>query len=196
MSEVIEQEFNRWAEGKTAKEARVAIYERIRDIPYAVIPELIDGARYVEILRLGKGSCTPKHMLLGDIYQRLGLLVLYATYPFRWDEFEIDYPPKLRKLAKAMPVSFHLALKVDIEGKLVLVDATVDRALEGLGLPVNRKWNGTSDTLLPIRPVGEEQLYHPLEARNMERVVDEGSLTFYRELNSWLEEVRKVHSSP
>lgn len=196
MSEVIEQEFNRWAQGKTAKDARVAIYERIRDIPYAVIPELNDAARYVEILRLGKGSCTPKHMLLGDIYQRLGLLVLYAIYPFRWDEFEIDYPPKLRKLAKAMPVSFHLALKVDIEGKLVLVDATVDRALEGLGLPVNKEWDGTSDTLLPIKPVGEEQLYHPLEARNMGRVVDESSLTFYRELNSWLEEVRKVQGSP
>jgi hypothetical protein len=30
----------------------------------------------------------------------------------------------------------------------------------------------------------------------MERVVDESSLTFYREVNSWLEEMRKAHGSP
>lgn len=103
MNRLIEDTFNKWAQGKSAIEARVNIYERIRDIPYAVIPELIDSAKYVEIFRVKKGSCTPKHFLLCAMYQRLGMAVLYAVYPFRWDELEVDYPPRLRTLAIILP---------------------------------------------------------------------------------------------
>ena len=110
MTELIEERFREWTQGRDATDARVSIYERIRDIPYAVIPELIDAQRYVEILKLGKGSCTPKHFLLCNMYQRLEMVVLYVVYPFRWDEFEIDYPPRLKKLAEALPTSYHLAL--------------------------------------------------------------------------------------
>ena len=190
MAEIIEQTFEEWTRGRTAGEARIDIYHRIRDIPYAVVPELIDPERYVQILELNKGSCTPKHFLLGNMYQRLGMLVLYVVYPFRWDEVEIDYPPSLRKLAGVMPTSRHLACRVDIEGKLVLVDATLDPALERLGLPVNKDWDGRSDTLLPVVPSGDGLVYHPSEARRMQVLLDETSLAFYQGLNSWLEEVR------
>jgi len=192
MTRLIEDRFNQWIQGKSALEARISIYEMIKDIPYAIIPELIDPERYVEILRVRKGSCTPKHFLLCAMYQRLGTAVLYAVYPFRWDELEIDYPPRLRTLAKAMPTSYHLTCKVDIDGRLILVDATLDLALKMLGLPVNEKWDGKSDTLLPMKPCGEEQLYHPSEAYNLRAQLDEKSLTFYNELNLWLEEFRKL----
>jgi len=191
MTKLIEHTFHQWAQGKSTVEARVSIYERIRDIPYAVIPELIDSERYIEILRLKKGSCTPKHFLLCALYQKLGMPVLYAVYPFRWDELEVDYPPRLRTLAKAMPISYHLTCRVDIDGKLVLVDATLDLALKRLGLPVNEKWDGKSNTLLPMKPCGEEQLYHPSEAY-LRAQPDEKSLAFYQELNLWLEELRKL----
>ena len=192
MTEIIEEKFNEWTQGKSAVGARVSIYERVRDIPYAVIPELIDSEGYVEILRLKKGSCTPKHFLLCAMYQRLGMAVLYAVYPFRWDEVEIDYPPKIRRLAKVMPTSHHLACKVDIDGRLVLVDATLDLALGKVGLPVNKEWDGKRDTLLPMKPCDEEQIYHPYEAFNIEGRPEERSLLFYRELNSWLEELRNL----
>lgn len=190
MTGLIEQTFREWTQGKNEVEARVGIYQRIRDIPYAVIPELNDAERYVEILKLGKGSCTPKHFLLCNMYQRLGMLVLYVVYPFRWDEGEIDYPPRLRRLAEELPTSYHLACRVDIDGELVLVDATLDPSLERLVFPVNKEWDGVSNTLLPINPCGEEQLYYPSEAYLMQARYDEKSLTFYNELNSWLEEVR------
>lgn len=192
MTKLIEDRFNQWTQGKSPLEARVSIYERIRDIPYAIIPELIDPERYTDILRVRKGSCTPKHFLLCAMYQRLGMAVLYAVYPFRWGELEVDYPPRLRTLAKALPTSYHLTCKVDIEGRLVLVDATLDPALKRLGLPVNEKWDGKSHTLLPMRPCGEEQLYHPFEAHNLQAQPDEKSLAFYQELNLWLEELRKL----
>jgi len=190
MASLLEEKFREWTHGKDAVEARISIYEKIRDIPYAVIPELIDAERYIEILELGKGSCTPKHFLLCNMYQRLGMLVLYVVYPFRWDGVEIDYPPRLRKLAEALPTSYHLACRVDINGELVLVDATLDKPLKRLGMPVNEEWDGTSNTLLPVDPCGEEQLYHPSEACNIQGRPDGEALAFYEELNRWLDEIR------
>lgn len=190
MAEVIEKKFREWTTGKDAVEARISIFEKIRDIPYATIPELADFKRYVEILNLGKGSCTPKHFLLCDMYQRLGMPVLYVVYPFRWDEVEIDYPPQLMSLARELPTSHHLACMVDINGKLILVDATVDPGLKKLGLHVNEEWDGVSNTVLPINPCGEGQIYHPSEASLMQAQRDEKSLAFYSELNRWLEAVR------
>lgn len=192
MAEIIETKFTQWTQAKNAVQTRVNIYQKIRDIPYAVIPELNDAERYVEILEYGRGSCMPKHLLLCNMYERLGLLVLFAVYPFRWNKVEINYPPRLKKLAEELPTSHHLACRVDIDGELVLVDATLDPALEKLGLPVNKEWDGVSNTLLPISPCGEEQLYHPSEAYLTQAGYDEKSLTFYSEFNRWLEEARRL----
>lgn len=192
MDGLIEQRFGEWTSGKNSVEARLSIYQQIRNMPYAVIPELVDAEGYRAILKLGRGSCTPKHFLLCNMYQQLGMLVLYAVYPFRWDESEIDYPPRLRRLAEELPLSYHLACRVDIDGELVLVDATLDPALARLGLPVNQEWDGVSDTLLPINPCGEEQLYHPFEASLMRARYSEKQLAFYHELNSLLEKVRRL----
>ncbi len=189
---LVEQRFKEWTRAKSASEARISIYHRIRDIPYAVVPELNGAEVYAKILTLGKGSCTPKHFLLCHMYQRLGMLVLYAVYPFRWDEIEIDYPPKLRRLAQDLPMSYHLACRVEINGRLVLVDATLDPTLKKLGLPVNMEWDGVNNTWLPINPCDEEQLYYPSEAYLMRAQYDENSLAFYNELNTWLEEIRRL----
>ncbi len=191
MNRIVLAKFNQWTQGKNSLEARVGIYNNIRDIPYAIIPELVDSEKYIKIFAAGKGSCSPKHFLLCEMYQKLGMTVLYACYPFRWDEVEVDYPPILRRLAGALPTSYHVACNVEIVGKLVLVDATLDPAMERLGLPVNKDWNGVSDTLLPIVPCGEEQLYHPAEASHINVRLDDTSLAFYKELNLWLAKVRR-----
>ena len=190
MDRIVAERFRQWTAGRDALQARVAIFERIRDIPYAIVPELNDAERYVEILTLGKGSCTPKHFLLCSMYRQLGLPVLYAVYPFSWAEVEVPYPPELRRLAKATSISYHLACRVEIEGRLVLVDATLDPLLEQMGLPVNRDWDGLSDTRLPVHPSGEEELYHPSEAASLRAQPDGDRLAFSNALNRWLEELR------
>ena len=190
MAELIDQKFTQWTQARKALQARITVYYMVRDIPYAVIPELNDGERYVDILKHRKGSCMPKHFLLRNMFERLGMLVLYVVYPFRWDEVEIDYPPQLINLARELPTSHHLACKVDIDGEFILVDATVDPGLKKLGLHVNEEWDGVSNTVLPINPCGEEQIYHPSEASLMPAQYDEKSLAFYGELNRWLEVVR------
>jgi hypothetical protein len=189
--DIAEEKFRHWTAGKAGVESRIPIFERIRDIPYAVISEQIDSMKYVNILRTNRGSCTPKHFLLSDMFRRLGLTVLYAVYPFRWDEVELDYPPELRKLAKELPLSHHLACRVDINERLVLVDATLDPALAKLGLPVNVTWDGVSDTQLPLVPSGAEELYCHSEAGFIVPDLDDTSLKFYRGLNRWLDEVRE-----
>ena len=195
MSQLIEDKFSEWTDGRNDLQARVTIFEKIRDIPYATIPELVDSARYIEIFHIGKGSCTPKHLLLCNMYRMLGLSVLYVVYPFRWDEVEIEYPYRLLKLARELPTSHHLACKVEINGKLVLVDATLDPPLKKLGLPVNEEWDGINSTLLAMKPCGEEQIHHPYEASLLTAQTDERSLAFYKELNYWLDEFRKEQAS-
>ena len=156
----------------------------------------LNPKQYAKMLELNRGSCTPKHFLLCNMFQRLGLGVLYAVYQYRWDEFEELYPPELRKLAREMTTGSHLACKVDIDGKLILVDATLDPALAVVGLPVNIGWDGISDTLLPVKPIGEEQLYYPSEAYLIQVQPDERTMAFYNGLNAWMDSLRvKGHRS-
>ena len=130
------------------------------------------------------------------MFQRLSMTVLYVVYPFQWGnraEVLEDFPERLMRLAQEQPVSHHLACKVEINGKLVLVDATLDSPLKKINLPVNLHWDGFSDTLMAIEPCGEEQVYHPSEAHLMQpRNDDEKSLEFYNELNLCLEQVRQL----
>jgi len=190
---IIDEKLQEWAGGKDPVSARIAVFEHVRDIPYAIVPELIDAKRYIDIVKINRGSCTPKHFLLGEMFQRLGLLVLFAVYPFYWGEradILENYPAKLRRMAESRPTGHHLAAKVEIEGRFVLVDATLDMPLARLGLPVNRNWDGFSDTRLPMTPTGEEIIFHPVEAHRMKPVTDKQSLAFYSELNSCLQSAR------
>ncbi|MBE0479761.1 MAG: hypothetical protein IBX68_02150 [Dehalococcoidia bacterium] len=190
MHSLVKNKSREWTSGKDPVQARISVFERIRDIHYAGVPELNDAANYIGILNTNKGSCTPKHLLLCNIYRELGLSVLYVVYPFRWDEVEVDYPRKLLRLARQLPQSYHLACVVDICGEYKLIDATLDPALTKLGLPVNESWDGFADTQLAIIPCGEGQIYHPNEAASLRARRDEKLNAFYDELNRWLEMVR------
>jgi hypothetical protein len=191
MVTLIETKFLEWTHGKNPKESRISIFNQIRDIPYAVIPSFNDPDNYIEMLTSNRGSCTPKHLLLCKMYQMLNLPVLFVVYEYRWDAFERLYPEALRALARQMPPGNHLACKVEIEDKLVLVDATLDLPLAVLGLPVNRYWNGVNDTILPVMPCKEETVYHYSEATLMP-IHQTNPLTqhFYDNLNLWLKSVR------
>ncbi len=189
--DTIGRKFYEWTAGKGLREVIVAIFNRIRDIPYAVLPELNSPRDYIHILDLKMGSCTPKHFLLSKMYQRLGLDVLYVVYPYRWAEFKELYPPGLWNLAEQMPIAHHLACRVEINGRYVLVDATIDPPLGRIGLPVNDSWDGISDTCLPVLPIGGEEIYHPSEAEFISPPdLNENTLAFYRGLNDYFDRVR------
>jgi hypothetical protein len=194
---IFNEKFNEWTQGRDPIQARINIFKKIRDMPYAIVPELIEYRGYISILRVGKGSCSPKHFLLCKMYQRLGLLVLFVVYPHRWDEIaELigEYSLRLKNMAQALPVSHHIACKVEIDSRLVLVDATLDLPLQKAGFPINTDWDGKSDTIMPITPCGEEEWYHPSEAPLMRIHIGEQFRAFYPEFNVFLEQIRRLYN--
>ena len=193
---IVDEKFKEWTNNLTSLQARINVFNRIRDIPYAVVPEIMDYKGYTNILKTGKGSCSPKHFLLCEMYRRLGLPVLYVVYPHRWDEIaEImgEYSLRLKEMALALPVSRHLACKIEIDDRLVLVDATFDLPLQKAGFKVNADWDGISDTILPITPCGDEEWYYPSEARLMKTEINRQFRDFYLELNPFLEQMRRLY---
>lgn len=197
---IIEEKFKEWTGSGDALAARVAVFEHIRDIPYALVPELRDPETGpAGILKLCKGSCVPKHYLLGMLFTKMGLAVKYASYIFDWDDKEIKYPSALRALTKEMPITAHLACKVNINGKWVLVDATWDPPLVKYGFPVNKKWDGLSDcrsAVTPIKEIIHETLDEFVRFADERRKVyteeeKETYAKFTTQLNDWLVIIRK-----
>lgn len=200
IQEIIVQKLNEWTKDLGPKESRIAIFEHIRDIPYAIVARLghpIQGS--ARMLAQNRGYCEPKHILIYMMYQKLRIPVKYVTYPFSWSAQDINYPWKLKKLANGMPMGYHLACKVHINEEWVLVDATWDLPLKRLGFPVNESWDGVSHTLNAVKP--EEEIIHENERERVEyvRAIRWGLLTekekvlsrrFFDELNKWLQEAR------
>jgi hypothetical protein len=154
MSALVDEKFREWTAGLNVKDSRISVFEHIRDIPYSLVVPMTDLETALEqILALGRGYCGPKHYLLAEMYRRMGVDVVYATFPFLWNDPDLRYPPELRQLATGLPVAHHLACRVRINNRWVLVDATWDLPLKRAGFPVNEHWNGLSDTLCAVKPL-------------------------------------------
>lgn len=194
------ERFNAWTKGLASKEARISVFEHIRDIPYEIIPRFRDpkigpGG----LLELGKGSCIPKHYLLGIFFAKLGIPVKYVTYPFYWNDCPIKFPPELKKIVKDLPKSYHLNCKAHIEGKWVSIDATYDLSLEKAGFPVTRDWDGLSDTKNAVVP--QEEIIHDTVEERVNFEAGQKSLytendkvlsdEFVIKLNHWLQDLRR-----
>ena len=199
MKDIVPEKFAEWTRGKSPREARISVFEHIRDIPYAIVPELRDpkvGAK--KILEIRQGGCQPKHYLLGLCFGKLGIPVKYATYEFRWWNPVIPYPEGLKRLTKELSPAYHLAIKAKIEGRWVLVDATWDPPLAKLGFPVNDRWDGVSDTRNAVRPVAEtehatqEERYHyEMRKRGLLSEKDKKLYSeFIQKFNEWISENR------
>jgi hypothetical protein len=200
VQKIILKKFDEWTKDLGPKESRIAVFEHVRDIPYAIVPGLghsIHGP--ARMLAMNRGYCEPKHFLMCMMYQRLGIPTKYVTYPFRWNAQDINYPLKLKKVVNGMPRGYHLACKAYVNEKWVSVDATWDLPLKRLGFPVNEGWDGFSNTLNAVKP--EEEITHENEEQRIEYISKTGwslltkkekvsSLRFYDELNKWLEETR------
>jgi len=193
VADLITEKFKEWSWGKDPVSARIAVFERVRDIPYAVTQETQDGVSGpTEMLRLNRGSCQPKHLLLGEMFERLNLTVFYLVYRFRWHTL-FDYPTEIMKLAKRMPEARHLCLKVEIGDELALVDATADPPLAKIGFPVNEYWDGYSSLELPFVPEDEGEIYHPSERIvTAPRLFPDVETDFFRALNEFLDKARLI----
>ncbi|MEM5766084.1 MAG: hypothetical protein QW423_00345 [Candidatus Aenigmatarchaeota archaeon] len=197
LQKTINELFELWTSNLDTKRSRINIFEKIRDMPFEVMPNIsLDYEKSIEsILVYKKGSCTSKHFLLGELYKRLYIPIKYVTYVFYWYDLEVSYPIKLKKLASKLPEQYHLACIAYIEERNVLIDATWDLALKKVGFTVNEQWDGINDTLNSIKPIDmivhdtpEERIDY-LKAKiknNTNPLISK----FYCELNRWLNEIR------
>ena len=149
---LVDERFREWTSGRDVRDALISVFEHIRDIPYSLAVPMTDPDTAPEqFLSLGKGYCGPKHYLLAEMCRRLGYEVVYATFPFLWNDPDLLYPQELRQLATSLPVAHHLACRVRINDHWVLVDATWDLPLKRAGFPVNEYWDGQADTLCAVK---------------------------------------------
>ncbi|MGD0079498.1 MAG: hypothetical protein ABSB80_02470 [Methanoregula sp.] len=154
MSSLVNAKYSEWTRSLDTRRSMIAIFEHIRDIPYSLeVPMTDPGTAPEQMLRLGKGYCGPKHFLLAEMYKKMGLNVVFATIAFVWNDPDFHYPPELRALTTRLPVAHHLACRVQIGWRWVLVDATWDPPLKKGGFPVNENWDGYSETQCAVKPL-------------------------------------------
>ncbi|MFA4826284.1 MAG: hypothetical protein WC593_14125 [Methanoregula sp.] len=151
---LVHEKFLEWTRGLDTRESMISIFSHIRDIPYSlVVPTSSSTTPQEQLLMARKGSCGAKHYLLAEMFRNLNLPVVYATFPFLWNDPDLHYPPELRKLAATLPVAHHLACRVQIGCHWILVDATWDLPLAKAGFPVNGHWDGYSETKCAVKPL-------------------------------------------
>jgi len=200
MEDLIEKKFREWTAGLKPLEARISLFRHVQNIPYAIVPALRDPVNGPKgLLDKTQGSCQPKHYLLRQLFSKLGLETKLVTYPFKWADCPIKYPPDIKKIVKDLPSAYHLALKAKIDGRWVLVDATYDPPLAKAGFPVTKDWDGKSDTLNAAVPSEEivhesvdERVVYETGKRSLQTVAEKALYSeFVERLNSWLVNIRK-----
>jgi hypothetical protein len=194
----VDKKFQEWTKNLDTHDSMVSIFEHIRDISYSLSIPFTDSTTSPEqVLIAGKGSCGPKHYLLAEMFRKLNLSVVYATIAFSWNDPDLRYPPFLRQLAVNLPVAYHLACRVQLGCRWILVDATWDPPLAKAGFPVNDPWDGYSETRCAVKPLTfqvQPSINNPKKIESCYRIRDE----FYvpdSEKNHWneLDRARYYH---
>ena len=183
------------------KKILASIYKWVQEMPFET--NLTNGQNYHEkikyILINKRGSCSPKHYLLGSVYENLNIQLLFLTHPFYWHDLEVDYSRHIKKLAAKMPISYHLALQIGLEGENILIDATWDSPLEKAGFNVNHIKEEIQNTHLAVKPC-ESCIVHATAAERdnfirrlkSQRIFDpQVAQDFYNALNVWMNSLRK-----
>lgn len=146
---LIDKHFVEWTAGLEPLRARVVLFERVRDIPYTY-PASRDPE---DVIRQGRGSCSGKHYLLGELYRRLGLRVRNMICSHRFNESPLPFPDEMQgMLRRDEIVDVHDYLQIDIDGTWVDIDATWEKGLRDFGFPVTEDWDGSSSMVLSVVP--------------------------------------------
>jgi hypothetical protein len=197
--EALLAKFRSWTDGLDPIESRIALFERVRDIPFRPTVSLYGDRDAPErTIAHNFGGSEAKSILLGTMLEMLNIKVMYATYSFRWENLRVEFPSSLKQYVRAIPVSFHTALKAEIDSNLVLIDPSYDAPLGKVGFRVNRSWDGSSDMMLGV--VEREEIVHidqterakyaKLRHDHYEEEQIASLTEFYEKLNAWLDTLR------
>lgn len=187
------------------KEKVQSVFDKVRKFPFSTEKSTKKYNSLSEniksLLNDRKGSCSPKHYVLGLYYESLGISVEYLDFPFYWQRQEFHLSSSLMKLAKNLPPQHHTALLISspLFDKPKFVDATWDSFMAGVGMPVNKIDLFRKDCLLGIVPSGPPEIYHSaadkwnaqgLRRQNYPKKETVG--LFYKEFDTWLKKLRTI----
>ncbi|MFO7967144.1 MAG: transglutaminase domain-containing protein [Archaeoglobaceae archaeon] len=189
----LERIVEEYTSGYTTREEKlIAVFERVRDIPYGTI-----GSRDpLEVYKSNRGTCSGKHFLLRDLLLSLDVKVKDVVCFHYYSQMprNIDYPTELVQLLeenRGVP-DYHNCVKV-YNGDWFTVDATFDYPLREYF--VVNEWDGKSSTELSVKPVESWEVGNPVEFK-MEMLnklpveIQKGRNRFLEKFSEWLEELR------
>lgn len=186
------------------EEKIIKIFEKVRDIKFGHI-----GSRDpLEIYKAGKGTCSGKNFLLRELYKAVGLKTKDIICLQRWkdlswfpdDEYGlVDFPEELiQKLNEKEIVDFHNYLLVEIDGKWIQVDVTIDKELLELGFRTEIDWDGRSS--MPLCFVGSHKVWDCGDSgaekkaeltAELPQSIQTARNDFLSSLTAWIDEWRK-----
>jgi hypothetical protein len=141
--------FDEWTRGHDPVAARIALFERVRDLPY----QYPASRNPAEVLRRGAGSCSGKHYLLGELFRRQGLPVRHMLCTHRFNDSPVPFPNHMQDLLRKNEiVDLHDYLQICVDGAWIDIDATWPLALRDFGLPATDDWDGRSPMVLTVIP--------------------------------------------
>src|SRR5262245_20479686 len=147
--------FDEWTRGHDPVAARIALFERVRDLPYQY-PASRDP---LAVLRDRTGSCSGKHYLLGALFRRQGVPVRHMVCTHRFNDSPMPFPDHMQELLRKNEIlDVHDYLQISVDGQWLDVDATWPLGLRDFGLPTTEDWDGKSSMLLSVVPDEHDQI--------------------------------------
>ena len=128
------------------EEKLVGAFRSVRDIPY--------GGKNtkdpVQVLEQRQGTGSGKHQVLKHLIEKLGYPVRECLAKHDFGNYPLNtWPDALKEFQGKHITGYHDFLQVKIHDAWISVDATFDKPLEKLGLPVGT-WDGKTDMKLAV----------------------------------------------
>ena len=133
------------SKGKSETEARISIFNYVRDIPYYVQP----NQNPLDAMKQNRGNCGQKARLLNLLLKEIGIHTKFISMEYRLDR--LPMPSHILKTLQ-LKTDYHLANMIRRGNRWILLDATADPGLAKGKFHVN-EWDGKSDTKPFVKPI-------------------------------------------
>jgi len=182
-----------WTSGLSGREALVRVFEQVRDLPYGTI-----GSRDpLEVVRMRRGTCSGKHLLLAHLYRLMDIDVhdMIALHYYEELPRRVEYPAELAELVTrggGIP-DYHNFIAIYLDDRWVNLDATFDYELRDY--VVVNEWDGSADTELSVRAHDIREVKYPLTFKERKLAefpshIREQRAEFLDRFSEWLQALR------
>ncbi|MDC1161955.1 hypothetical protein OAT18_00795 [Tenacibaculum sp.] len=175
----------------------IKLFNEIKNITYKIIDIEYTLESSYKLIQSDGASCTPKHIVLAEKFNKLGIETRFCIHEFSWSSFETILPYELLKLSKKLPIDYHTNLEVKIDEVWVLLDVTWDDGLIDKGFIGTKDWDGETSTLNCVNSLKEYKFNSLKERANFIKSKIEGNNNqlkdqreFIEKINNFFEELR------